>query len=167
MHVLTAPHSHSHSHSVFMPLPCSVVSPSTDKLIALKLEGLCVFPLLHVLWSVHMRQPQYPRGLHTRNSLQEPAFHSHTHTHIHKHTHTTACTQHDHRHTPTTHPHQAHSPKSTRTFTHSGTRHTNKCDFHDVWGDSVSQQGAEAYTKPQSPASPPGAAAQPEAPARR
>ena len=87
-----------------------------------------------------------------------------TNTHTHTHTHTllhaldiTTDTLQPHTHTRHTHP-NLHIPSHTQ-----GHPHTNKCDFHDVWGDSVSQQGAEAYTKPQSPALPPGAAAQPKA----
>ena len=110
-----------------------------------------------------MHKPQYPRRLHTSNSLQ--GLHSiHKYTHTYTHTHTllhaldmTTDTLQPHTHTGHTHP-NLHTPLHTQAHPH-----TNKCDFHDVWGDSVSQQGAEAYTKPQSPASPPGAAAQPKA----
>ena len=169
--MLTAPHSHS--HSAFMLLPCSVVSPSTDELLparALKLSSRN--PQSHVSFHCSMCsgvctctspsiqgayiQATVCRSLHS--------IHKYTHTHTHTHTHTqlhaldiTTDTLQPHTHTRHTHP-NLHTPSHTQ-----GHPHTNKCDFHDVWGDSVSQQGAEAYTKPQSPASPPGAAAQPKA----
>lgn len=158
VHGLTATHTHTH---VLMLLPCSLVSSGTDELLpvrALKLLQVptetCAFPLSHVLWSVHTRQ--YTRGLHTGNSLREPAFHSHTRTPGYP-IYTDLDTLQSHTHTRHTRP-SLHTPLHTQA-------HPTQTSVN-AWGENVSQQGAEASTKPQSPASPPGVAAQSAAPAQ-
>lgn len=171
MHTLTALHPFAHTASCLHAIPCSLVSPGTVKLLLSRALRLLQVPQKHVPYHYHMRSHVYTLTGAQRIYTQAKACRAHmpfTHSCVHSTPTQTqiwilaGCTYSNHTPTPDTHM-CACMTYYALVSTHHSHIHATRWDLQGAWAEKMSRE-AGTDRKLQSPASPPGAAAQPAVP---